>query len=76
MYFVVKHVETGPSCSHELATFLKYHMTYMIFFSCRYEFGEFIMLVRRDKTTNEVRNSRSKNDGINVTCTATIIFTP
>ena len=26
MYFEYKHVETGPNCSHELATFLKYHM--------------------------------------------------
>ena len=26
MYFGHKHVETGPNCSHELATFLKYHM--------------------------------------------------
>ena len=46
MYFSHKRVETGPNCSHELATFLKYHMplkaclTYPIptlpthFFSC------------------------------------------
>ena len=27
MYSGHKHVETGPNCSHELATFLKYHMT-------------------------------------------------
>ena len=26
MYFGHKHVETGPNCSDELATFLKYHM--------------------------------------------------
>ena len=26
IYFGHKHVETGPSFSHELATFLKYHM--------------------------------------------------
>ena len=26
MYFGHKHVESGPSCSHKLATFLKYHM--------------------------------------------------
>ena len=26
MYFGHKHVETGPNCSHELATFLKYHI--------------------------------------------------
>ena len=26
MYFGHKHVETGPNCSHELATFFKYHM--------------------------------------------------
>ena len=26
MYFGHKLVETGPNCSHELATFLKYHM--------------------------------------------------
>ena len=26
MYFGHKHVETGSSCSLELATFLKYHM--------------------------------------------------
>ena len=26
MYFGHKHVEIGPNCSHELATFLKYHM--------------------------------------------------
>ena len=26
MYFGHKHVETGPNCSCELATFLKYHM--------------------------------------------------
>ena len=25
-YFGDKRVETGPNCSHELATFLKYHM--------------------------------------------------
>ena len=25
-YFGHKHVETGPNCSHELATFLKYHV--------------------------------------------------
>ena len=27
MYFGHKHVETGPNCSYELATFLKYHMS-------------------------------------------------
>ena len=26
MYFGHKQVETGPSCSHELATFTTYHM--------------------------------------------------
>ena len=26
MYFGHKHVESGPSCSHIFATFLKYHM--------------------------------------------------
>ena len=26
MYFGHKHIETGQDCSHELATFLKYHM--------------------------------------------------
>ena len=26
MYFGQKHVETGPNCSDELVTFLKYHM--------------------------------------------------
>ena len=26
MYFGHKHLETGLSCLHELATFLKYHM--------------------------------------------------
>ena len=26
MYFGHKYVETGLNCSHELATFLKYHM--------------------------------------------------
>ena len=26
MYFGHRHVETGPNCSHELATFPKYHM--------------------------------------------------
>ena len=26
MYFGHKHVETGPNYSHELSTFLKYHM--------------------------------------------------
>ena len=26
MYFGRERVETGPSCLHELATFLKYHM--------------------------------------------------
>ena len=26
MYFGHKHVETGPNCLHELATFVKYHM--------------------------------------------------
>ena len=29
--------------------------------SYRYEFGEFIMLVIREKTSREVRNSGSKN---------------
>ena len=27
MDFGHKHVETGPSCSHELIIFLKYHMS-------------------------------------------------
>ena len=27
MYFGHKHVETGPNCSHELPTFLKYQMS-------------------------------------------------
>ena len=27
MFFGYKYVETGPNCSHELATFLKYHMS-------------------------------------------------
>ena len=27
IYFGNKHVETGPNCSHELATFLKYYMS-------------------------------------------------
>ena len=31
------------------------------FFSCRYELSKFIMLVKRDKTTCEVRNNESKN---------------
>ena len=26
MYFGRKRVQTGPNCSNELATFLKYHM--------------------------------------------------
>ena len=26
MYFGYKHVENGPNCSHELTTFLKYHI--------------------------------------------------
>ena len=26
MYFGHKYVESGPNCSHEFATFLKYHM--------------------------------------------------
>ena len=26
MHFGHQHVETGPNCSHELASFLKYHM--------------------------------------------------
>ena len=26
MYFADKHLETGANCSHELSTFLKYHM--------------------------------------------------
>ena len=26
MYFVHKHVESGPSCLHKLVTFLKYHI--------------------------------------------------
>ena len=26
MFFGYKYVETGPNCSHELSTFLKYHM--------------------------------------------------
>ena len=26
VYFGHKHVETGPNCSHELDTFLEYHM--------------------------------------------------
>ena len=25
-YIRFKHIETGPSCSNELVTFLKYHM--------------------------------------------------
>ena len=28
MYFGHKHVDSGPSCSHKLATFLKYHMLF------------------------------------------------
>ena len=31
MYFEHKHVETGPSSSHELATFLKYEMPLRIY---------------------------------------------
>ena len=27
MFYGHKHLETGPNCSHELATFLKYHMS-------------------------------------------------
>ena len=27
MYFWQKHVENGPNCLHELATFLKYYMS-------------------------------------------------
>ena len=30
MYFEHKHVETGPNCSHKLATFLKYHIPTLI----------------------------------------------
>ena len=30
MYVGHKHVETGPNCLHELATFLKYHMPSII----------------------------------------------
>ena len=30
MYFGYKHVETGPNCSHELATFLKYHIPLIV----------------------------------------------
>ena len=30
MYFGHKLVETGPNCSHELATFLKNQMTLML----------------------------------------------
>ena len=26
MYFEHKHVETGPNCSHKIATILKYHI--------------------------------------------------
>ena len=26
MHYVRKHLKTGLACSHELATFLKYHM--------------------------------------------------
>ena len=33
MYFGHKRVETGPNCSHELATFLKYHMP-LILYKC------------------------------------------
>ena len=32
MFFGCKHVETGPNCSHELITFLKYHMTLICIF--------------------------------------------
>ena len=31
MHFGHKHVETGPNCYYELATFLKYHMPLTIF---------------------------------------------
>ena len=31
MYVGHKHAETGPNYSHELATFLKYHMPLRIF---------------------------------------------
>ena len=31
MYFGYKHVETGPSCSHKLVTFLKYRMPLTFF---------------------------------------------
>ena len=27
IYVEHRHVETGPNCSHDLATFLKYHMS-------------------------------------------------
>ena len=32
MYFSQKHVETGPNCSDEIATFLKHHMPLMNFY--------------------------------------------
>ena len=32
MYFGHKYVETGPNSSHELATFLKYHIPLIKFF--------------------------------------------
>ena len=40
-YFGRKDVETGPSGSHELATFLKYHMTLMILKFCILVFIDF-----------------------------------
>ena len=34
MYFRHKNVEIGPNCSHEIATFLKYHMPLNWFAMC------------------------------------------
>ena len=34
MNFGRKHVETGRNCSHELATFLKYHMPLIELIKC------------------------------------------
>ena len=43
MYFGHKYVETGPNCSQELATFLKYHMSLNKTYTLRYEIKMLIL---------------------------------
>ena len=46
MYFGHKYVETGPNCSHELATFLKYHMSLKGFEMSRKQYLQKGIIVR------------------------------